>query len=507
MRSSCAGVDRAVGTILAAAGCVVGAAAVVRGDPVQMVIAIVTHAPTSPRSALPMTIPGGAGAQADPRFSNLNVRSYHAPSGSVWVVGASTNLSPSPNVVVIGSGLNILGNAIAARDGVSATTTGDVLGTNLLQSIPRINAAGQWAMASGSSAGGQKIIRWNGTSLDTLAAAGDTLPGGAGMAGGTVTSANILNDGSVLFGAVSDATGTTANGPYGAYSTAGAGSSLLLAGTTVAGEQPGGAMLPWTTVNNLVGLTTSADGAHWLVLGRISGVATVAVDSNVKVQVGTPIAGSAFASAVGGIGDAYMEANGDWYAVGTNADGAAWAVRNGVVIASSGQPIVEGSAELWKANTAFQMLRGSPIGYFVLTGTTDNADTSRNMAIVLNGLRVLARLGDPVDLNADGTFTGSLYLHTPQDKGTYCADGYYYFSLRLKAVPTGTTTTLGNNASFLRVRACPADFGGNGVLEVQDIFDFLNVWFSGSLAADFNRSGGLQVQDIFDFLNAWFAGC
>ncbi len=51
-----------------------------------------------------------------------------------------------------------------------------------------------------------------------------------------------------------------------------------------------------------------------------------------------------------------------------------------------------------------------------------------------------------------------------------------------------------------------ADFNGDNVLSVQDIFDFLNAWFSGSLAADFNGSGALSVQDIFDFLTAWFVG-
>jgi ELWxxDGT repeat protein len=54
--------------------------------------------------------------------------------------------------------------------------------------------------------------------------------------------------------------------------------------------------------------------------------------------------------------------------------------------------------------------------------------------------------------------------------------------------------------------ACRADFNTSGVLEVQDIFDFLNAWFAGQNRADFN-GGGLAVQDIFDFLNAWFAGC
>jgi hypothetical protein len=42
-------------------------------------------------------------------------------------------------------------------------------------------------------------------------------------------------------------------------------------------------------------------------------------------------------------------------------------------------------------------------------------------------------------------------------------------------------------------------------VSVQDIFDFLNLWFAGSTLADWNRSGAIEVQDIFDFLNAWLS--
>jgi len=52
-----------------------------------------------------------------------------------------------------------------------------------------------------------------------------------------------------------------------------------------------------------------------------------------------------------------------------------------------------------------------------------------------------------------------------------------------------------------------ADFDTSGAVTVQDIFDFLNAWFVGSINADINYSGAVTVQDIFDFLNAWFAGC
>jgi hypothetical protein len=55
--------------------------------------------------------------------------------------------------------------------------------------------------------------------------------------------------------------------------------------------------------------------------------------------------------------------------------------------------------------------------------------------------------------------------------------------------------------------ACPADVNNSGGLTIQDIFDYLALWFNGNCLADFNHAGGITVQDLFDFLNAWFAGC
>lgn len=63
---------------------------------------------------------------------------------------------------------------------------------------------------------------------------------------------------------------------------------------------------------------------------------------------------------------------------------------------------------------------------------------------------------------------------------------------------------------------CAADFDGNTLLQVSDIFSFLQAWFAGCLApnpptcpasADFNNNSALDVADIFAFLAAWFAGC
>lgn len=55
--------------------------------------------------------------------------------------------------------------------------------------------------------------------------------------------------------------------------------------------------------------------------------------------------------------------------------------------------------------------------------------------------------------------------------------------------------------------ACASDFNGDGVRQPQDIFDFLNAFFSQSPSADFDASGTLQPADIFAFLNAYFLGC
>lgn len=53
---------------------------------------------------------------------------------------------------------------------------------------------------------------------------------------------------------------------------------------------------------------------------------------------------------------------------------------------------------------------------------------------------------------------------------------------------------------------CAADYDGNGIREVTDIFTFLTDWFAGVPAA-YEFGGTPGVPAIFAFLTAWFAGC
>jgi hypothetical protein len=54
---------------------------------------------------------------------------------------------------------------------------------------------------------------------------------------------------------------------------------------------------------------------------------------------------------------------------------------------------------------------------------------------------------------------------------------------------------------------CPADIDLSDSVGVQDIFDFLALFFQNLPGADFNRVNGVTVQDIFDFLAAFFEPC
>lgn len=83
--------------------------------------------------------------------------------------------------------------------------------------------------------------------------------------------------------------------------------------------------------------------------------------------------------------------------------------------------------------------------------------------------------------------------------------------IRANVPPTRLSDILGNSIDPLTTislwNSCSPDINDSGVLDIQDVFDFLNLWFAFDCRADFNNMNGITIQDVFDFLNAWFAGC
>jgi hypothetical protein len=59
----------------------------------------------------------------------------------------------------------------------------------------------------------------------------------------------------------------------------------------------------------------------------------------------------------------------------------------------------------------------------------------------------------------------------------------------------------------LLANPCPADFTGDGTLDIFDVFAFLDAFNGADLAADFTGDGVLDIFDVFAFLDEFNAGC
>jgi hypothetical protein len=65
---------------------------------------------------------------------------------------------------------------------------------------------------------------------------------------------------------------------------------------------------------------------------------------------------------------------------------------------------------------------------------------------------------------------------------------------------------LGNTSRFVAI-ACRADFNGDGFVNSQDFFDFVNAFFALDPSANYNGDAFINSQDYFDFLTAFFGDC
>ncbi len=88
--------------------------------------------------------------------------------------------------------------------------------------------------------------------------------------------------------------------------------------------------------------------------------------------------------------------------------------------------------------------------------------------------------------------------------------------IRFSARDAGAASTVEagiDNISIHTSNPCLCDFEPNMVVDVIDLFGFLDAWFAQSgqsgpnLTADFDDSGTVDVVDLFGFLDCWFAVC
>ena len=508
------------GLVLACAGLAV-AASPAMAQRAEVVLGIAAHAGTTNRAAVP--------GRPDLTFTNFS--NMYRSAGNRWItvatVSGGTGGTATDQVVVTGMGMTA---AVGAQEGVTAVGEGgEMLNLSGLAN-PQINDAGKWAIAFSTAAPATGlVVWWNGNSFHTIAKAGDPAnavePGV--VFGNTFSSAGITTADSVSFiasGLSGSAFGTTT------AALRNNGTALAAANfVTVPANQLDSGTAQLQAIDSgasTVSLQVSGDGATTMLTGTLAGTPTskvVMINNAIVMQVGAPLAGSG--DTVASITSSWLESDGTWFVRGTSAPSGGLATsfisRNGVVIARVGQPITPNSTETWAGFTDY---KGNNRGQYVVTGTT-TATAASNSVLVLNGTQVIARAGDPVDLDNNGQFDDGLYIHGFRERCFLGNDGYFYVGARMKSAPDATSS-LGANVSLIRIAvpsACnDADVAGlggsttpDGQLTADDVIAFLDAFFVGTLSvADIASLGGgdapdgqLTADDVIGFLGAFFAGC
>jgi len=369
----------------------------------------------------------------------------------------------------------------------------------------------------------------------------------------------------VLYGATSQATGITNTGDIavlttltgegiittgtspaqnnGAIVTGGGAILSLQRGVTIPGNQlagPGNAT--WSVIQGggAEGMisTRSADGARGLVNGQLNTGSTatdevLVIDGNVVLQESLAIPGSGIADPVLSLPYSYMEADGNWYAYGRfGPAGFGWVVRNGAVVAKHGDTIVPELTETYAGNATnpalantFFMATGRGSDY-VLGGVTDNVDTYQNSVLVHNGATVIAREGDPIDLDGNGVADDDAYIaNFPQNRAFISADRklWVVVDVRTRAATCNAASTnvaatpaiIGQAIVVIELPpvppACLSDINGDGITDGTDFTDFINSFGVGDVTldpqADVVPDNIIDGNDFVAFINAFAAGC
>ena len=202
---------------------------------------------------------------------------------------------------------------------------------------------------------------------------------------------------------------------------------------------------------SLSGAGGTPDGLHWFAIGdteaSTSADEILAVDGVVEIREGSAIGASTVIA--DDVFHCRMLTTGDWLARGDQANADDWAVRNGVILAKTGDPVT--ASENYGAS--FNAFIGNRVGDWLLTGTTDNPNADIDSVMVFNG-QVVAREGDPIDVDGNGLFDDNAFLRSFQtDDAHLTDDGVVYFLATLRDV---SGTLIGD--AFLKTELCGQPF-------------------------------------------------
>lgn len=492
---------------------------------------IYTKIATSPSSVVPGAL-DLAGAPAATNFRALEDL-IMSPDGSKWVLKARTQQgSDSETILMMGSGLS--GTAFAQEGRPIIGGTGaelyDFFGSSL--GAGRFNTLNEFAFSARARGGVasvfQKVIRWTGGASFTIPFAMgsgisglvDTGASGDETFGNSVGSIHLLDNGTI--GSQDSTIGNiaTSRRPAIMYNQAGFHQSNVTTVTNLAGS----GIEIWKSISANT-FYTSANGVTWMAVGTVNQPTTaddvVVVNGRVVMQEGSLIPGTGVTFAASFAND--VTANGDWYARGDDPADNDWAVRNGVLVAKTGDPIGPGSSELWGNNfVSFGVNRN---GDYVLVGNTSSADPAADNVVVVNGSVVL-REGDPVDVDNNGAFDDDAFVgrgvntnvaFEPNDF-VLTDDMHLYAFVNLRNAAgqdLNSTPAFGTPQAFIRLTlavppACLGDLNNDGQRNTVDLTIFLTNFgtvqpaFTGG---DLDGDGDVDTADLVNFLGVFGVPC
>jgi uncharacterized repeat protein (TIGR01451 family) len=517
---------------------------------------------------------GGAGTLNNFAFG----RPFFSPDGRKWAMVADTTLAENTNTVIVVGDAN--GYRGVVRENVTIVDTAaslpmgsDPAANPVFDRILSIDNAGNLAFS-----GRLRTPTGDNNRRVVIKGNAPTTPGGdytfevvakqgqpATVFGGTnptwgatmsVATGGLSADGSVAF--------------Y-AQSTGGDQAALTQNGTTIVSRrvnaasapagQAGGTTATWNTYETnsdgnfaTRGFSITPDRATWMLEGSLSApvpaasnqvlvLNTASTPNTVVLQEGSVIPGSGFTQAINSTGNfahAEVGADGNWYAMGTNAPlppatvGDGWVVRNGQVVAATGQPIVTGSGETWSnrvLGSTFYTVTGRGNDY-VVGGLSSRLDGSTDSVLVHNGRTVLLREGDPINVGTAEVpfivYAGNIFQN---NRSAISADRRLYTVVNVRNAQWPCVNT--NNVIGQVMLAIPlpaasvacsvADITGiggppsqpDGLLTGDDFNAFIGAFAANDLLADITGIGGppaspdglLTGDDFNAFIAAFAAGC
>lgn len=398
---------------------------------------------SSIQSSSTSDVPGLPGLKFDADTTAFG-RPYRSADGQHWIMKAWLEVPSTADdeIILVGSGAT---GTTVVREGDQASWAPSGYLVGPIREKMSINGSGQYAF--GQNLGGtapttadEQIVAWDGSTFNAVAVEGGAVPGVAGEAcGTTLSSAGITDAGVVGYHAASTVGGLPATQD-----------DFLIAHPTIV-AQSGIAGTPTGQVGNETWSSFTTD-AYYLsgsgktfVKGTLTGSTAsdfvVANNNQVVLQEGVTYAGLTAALTSTNF-EAIMTPDGDWMARGETAgDAENFVMMNGTVISKRGDLVPGGLAGEHFSDVLYDAcyftMAANANGDFVYGGLTDNADVLRNAVLVYDNTMVVAREGDPVDLNGDGLFNDNAYINIFNNEDLFLtADGWLYFTVELKADDT-----------------------------------------------------------------------